>query len=92
MIKNIKDLQAGDQVSGLVIEIDNVLTERPFTWGVPWTVLAVDISHIAEAHVYRGVEHPARTVYRVEARAASGEVQSIGIYADNEGLILAEES
>lgn len=91
-IKNIHEIKIGDQVTGMLLEFDGVLTERPFTWGTPWTVLSVDNSHVSEPHVYRGVAYPARTWYRVFARAAgaNGFEQTIGLFGDNEGLILAE--
>ena len=86
---NIKDLQPGQQVTGIYVEDDDGLVERPYTWGTPWTVLRVEESHVSEPVVYRGIEQPARTWFRVYAAASNGFEQSIGLFGEHEGLVAA---
>jgi hypothetical protein len=45
------------QITGLVVDIDGVMTDRPFTWGNPWTVVKVEPTHYVHEH-----EHNGRTV------------------------------
>ena len=44
---------------------------------------------MAEPVVYRGIEEPARTWFRVYAAATNGFEQSIGLFVEHECLVAA---
>lgn len=86
-VTNVKDIKPGLKIIGQYVEVDNVLTERIFDHGSPWEITKVEYTHDSEEYEYLGIMKPARSHYRLHAKSVSGFEQTIGILADNEGVI-----